>query len=88
MSEKGNRSQPNGVRVDGKPDMTPENPNRSDITDQTQADAKSVGGRAPMMTGGPQGGPHQESRDHNKHNNGGQSGHKPQAHHSPAEEKH
>ena len=28
----------------------------------------------------------QESRDHNKHNNAGQEGHKPQ-HHSPAEEK-
>ena len=28
----------------------------------------------------------QESRDHNKHNNPGQSGHKPQKH-SPAEEK-
>lgn len=32
-------------------------------------------------------GMHQESRDHNKHNNPGQSGHKPQKH-SPAEEKH
>ena len=32
------------------------------------------------------GGMHQESRDHNKHNNSGQSGHKPQKH-SPAEEK-
>jgi hypothetical protein len=28
----------------------------------------------------------QESRDHNKHNNAGQDGHKPQQH-SPAEEK-
>lgn len=33
------------------------------------------------------GGMNQESRDHNKHNNSGQSGHKPQEH-SPAEEKH
>jgi hypothetical protein len=33
------------------------------------------------------GGMHQESRDHNKHNNPGQEGHKPQQH-SPAEEKH
>ena len=33
------------------------------------------------------GGLHQESRDHNKHNKPGQTGHKPQ-HHSPAEEKH
>jgi hypothetical protein len=31
-------------------------------------------------------GTHQESRDHNKHNNPGQAGHKPQRH-SPAEEK-
>lgn len=84
MSEKGNRSQPNGVRVDGKPDMTPENPNRSDITDAMQADSKSAGGRQPMTSEGS----HRESRDHNKHNNGGQSGHKPQTHHSPAEEKH
>ncbi|MFC5066397.1 hypothetical protein [Flaviflagellibacter deserti] len=33
------------------------------------------------------GGVNQESRDHNKHNRGGQEGHKPQQH-SPAEEKH
>jgi hypothetical protein len=33
------------------------------------------------------GGPHQESRDHNKHNDPGQSGHKPQEP-SPAQEKH
>ena len=33
------------------------------------------------------GGLNQESRDHNKHNNPGQSGHGPQKH-SPAEEKH
>ena len=32
------------------------------------------------------GGLHQESRDHNKHNRSGQTGHKPQQH-SPAEEK-
>lgn len=32
-------------------------------------------------------GMHQESRQHNKHNNSGQSGHKPQKH-NPAEEKH
>ncbi len=86
MSQNGNRSQPNSVRVDGKPDTGPENPNRSDITDRTQADSKSVGGRAPMMTGGPGGGSHLESRDHNKHNHDGQSGHKPQKH-SPDEEK-
>ncbi len=33
------------------------------------------------------GGMHQESRDHNKHNDPGQSGHKPQEP-SPAQEKH
>ena len=33
------------------------------------------------------GGLNQESRDHNKHNNAGQGGHKPQQH-SPAQEKH
>ena len=33
------------------------------------------------------GGMNQESRDHNKHNHGGQTGHGPQEH-SPAEEKH
>lgn len=33
------------------------------------------------------GGLNQESRDHNKHNHRGQSGHKPQRH-RPAEEKH
>jgi hypothetical protein len=32
------------------------------------------------------GGMHQESRDHNKHNNSGQAGHKPQKH-SPEQEK-
>ncbi|ACA16457.1 hypothetical protein M446_1992 [Methylobacterium sp. 4-46] len=30
---------------------------------------------------------HQESRDHNKHNNPGQDGHRPQTH-RPGEEKH
>jgi hypothetical protein len=30
---------------------------------------------------------HQETREHNKHNEPGQSGHKPQKH-SPAQEKH
>ncbi len=83
MSQHGNRSQPNSVRVDGKPDTSPQNPNRSDLTDEAQADSKSTGGRAPMMSQGSQ----QENRDHNKHNASGQSGHKPQAH-SPAEEKH
>ena len=83
MSEKGNRSQPNSTRIGGKPETGPQNPNRSDITDRMQADSKSAGGRAPMTGGGS----HQESRDHHKHNEPGQSGHKPQRHHSPDEEK-
>jgi hypothetical protein len=37
-------------------------------------------------TGASKGGQHQESRDHNKHNNSGQGDHKPQKH-SPAQEK-
>ncbi|SEP81022.1 hypothetical protein SAMN05216548_101545 [Faunimonas pinastri] len=32
-------------------------------------------------------GMHQETRGQNKHNNPGQTGHKPQKHHSPEEEK-
>ncbi len=42
----------------------------------------------PRQTGNPNSsqGMNQESRDHNKHNNSGQSGHKPQKH-SPNEEK-
>ena len=84
MSQHGNRSNPNGVRVDGKPDTSPQNPNRSDITDKMQTDSKSPGGREPMMHDGSQ----QESRDHNKHNNSGPSRHKPEHHHSASEEKH
>jgi hypothetical protein len=84
MTSSGNRSQPNSVRVGGKSDDGPQNPNRSDITDRMQADSMAPGGRSPMQDNGS----HQESRDHNKHNNSGQSGHKPQHHHSPAEEKH
>ncbi len=83
MSQHGNRSQPNGVRVDGKPEMSPENPNRGDLTDAAHADSKSAGGRDPMTAQGSQ----QENRDHHKHNDGGQSGHKAQSHHSPAQEK-
>ena len=56
--------------------------------------AQPTGSRAPRDPAARQsdvlvsrGGMNQESRDHNKHNNPGQSGHKPQKH-SPAEEKH
>jgi hypothetical protein len=73
MSSKGNRSNPNETRISGHPD------NQGD-----QAHANASG--TPEV--GRQGGEtHQESRDHNKHNNAGQSGHKPQQH-SPAQEKH
>jgi hypothetical protein len=61
-------------------------------------DAAGEAGRQPQgesrrarQTDNPHGvsqqGMNQESRDHNKHNNPGQSGHKPQKH-SPAQEKH
>jgi hypothetical protein len=82
MSTNGNRSHPNSVRVGGKSDDGPENPNRSDITDQTQAGSMSPGGRQPLEGGGS----NQENRDHNKHNHPGQSGHQPQKH-GPDEEK-
>jgi len=56
--------------------------------------AQPTGSRAPRDPAARQsdvsvsrGGMNQESRDHNKHNNPGQSGHKPQKH-GPAEEKH
>ncbi|WP_046865780.1 hypothetical protein [Microvirga massiliensis] len=82
MSSDGNRSQPNSVRTGGKQDGGPENSNRSDITDRAQADSKSPCGKTPAIGSDS----HQASRDHNKHNNPGQSGHKLQQH-SPAEEK-
>jgi hypothetical protein len=81
MSGSGNRNNPNSVRVGGAGD-TKQNLNRSDVQDRMQADSRHSGGRAPAECAGS----HQESRDHNKHNNPGQSGHQPQQH-SPAEEK-
>ncbi len=71
MSSTGNRSNPNETRIAGHQE-----------SDQAQVDASGK----PEI--GKQGGAtHQESRDYNKHNNAGQSGHKPQQH-SPAQEKH
>jgi hypothetical protein len=71
MSSTGNRSNPNQTRIAGHQEH-----------DEPNADA---GGKPEI---GQQGGAtHQESRDHNKHNTSGQSGHKPQQH-SPAQEKH
>jgi hypothetical protein len=58
-------------------------PNRTRTNGQPETpDAAGTPGGA-----GTAGGSHQESRDHHKHNNPGQSGHKPQRH-GPAEEKH
>ncbi|MBQ0824108.1 hypothetical protein HPT29_002595 [Microvirga terrae] len=71
MSSTGNRSNPNETRIGGRPE-----------TNEARGDA----GAKPDI--GRQGGAtHQESRDHNKHNKAGQSGHAPQKH-SPAQEKH
>jgi hypothetical protein len=80
MSSAGNRSNPNQTRTGGHPADGSENPNRSDITDRTQAGSSSPGGRT-MSSGS-----NRETREHNKHNHQTQSGHKPQQH-SPAEEK-
>ena len=71
MSSTGNRSNPNQTRVAGHQEHDEPNVNASGTPDIGQQ-----GGAT-----------HQESRDHNKHNNSGQSGHKPQQH-SPAQEKH
>jgi hypothetical protein len=66
-----------------------------DMPDGNQTMGRPQGGVAPPVDlggrdrefQGSSGGPNQENRDHNKHNNPGQSGHKPQQH-RPAEEKH
>jgi hypothetical protein len=71
MSSTGNRSNPNETRVAGHQGNSP---------------VHGSAGSKPDI--GKQGGAsHQESRDHNKHNTPGQSGHKPQ-HHHPEQEKH
>jgi hypothetical protein len=73
MSSTGNRDNPNLTRTQGRQDQPDSRPN----TDASgQPDLGKGGGLS-----------HQESRDHNKHNNPGQSGHKPQQHKS-AEAKH
>jgi len=73
MSSTGNRSNPNQTRVEGHPDQP-------DRQAHTNASGEPETGRHGGAT-------HQETREHNKHNHQGQSGHKPQKH-SPAEEKH
>ncbi|KLK91981.1 hypothetical protein AA309_16255 [Microvirga vignae] len=72
MSSTGNRSNPNETRVAGR---------REGQDDQahTNASGKPDIGRQGGAT-------HQETREHNKHNEPGQSGHKPQKH-SPPQEK-
>jgi hypothetical protein len=71
MSSTGNRSNPNQTRISGRQEHDDPNPNAS--------------GKPEI---GQQGGAtHQESREHNKHNDAGQSGHKPQQP-GPAQEKH
>lgn len=71
MSTKGNRSNPNQTRIEGHQD----------------SDAGHGNGSGASEIGRQSGATHQETRDHNKHNHAGQSGHKPQKH-NPAEEKH
>ena len=61
------------------------NPNQTRI--EGHQDSDGARGSGAPETGRPGGATHQETRDHNKHNHAGQSGHKPQKH-SPAEEKH
>jgi hypothetical protein len=71
MSSNGNRSNPNETRVAGRQEN-----DQAHVNASGQPDIGKQGGAT-----------HQETRDHNKHNNAGQSGHKPQQH-SPAQEKH
>ncbi|WP_230530375.1 hypothetical protein [Microvirga roseola] len=72
MSDKGNRSNPNQTRVEGHRDPQ---------------DGAHINASGEPRIGKQGGAVHQETRDHSKHNDQGQSGHKPQKH-SPAEEKH
>jgi hypothetical protein len=71
MSSTGNRSNPNETRMAG---------HREEHHTDTNASGKPGIGRRGGAT-------HQETREHNKHNDPGQSGHKPQKH-SPSQEKH
>ena len=61
----------------------PGEPQAAAAGDFRQAEREERDSEFPVSRGGM----NQESRDHNKHNNSGQSGHGPQKH-SPAEEKH
>jgi len=73
VSSTGNRSNPNETRVAGRRDG-------QDPQARANASGTPETGRQGDET-------HQETREHNKHNEPGQSGHKPQKH-SPAQEKH
>ncbi len=61
------------------------NPNQTRVSGH--ADEAPASGGPAQGEAHPEGKLHQESRDHNKHNNPGQEGHKPQKH-TPAQEKH
>lgn len=71
MSTKGNRSNPNQTRIEGHQD--------GDGAHGNEGGAPEIGRQG--------GATNPDSRDNNKHNHAGQSGHKPQKH-NPAEEKH
>jgi len=68
---------------------------KPDMPDGNQTMSRPPGGATPPNDPGARqsefpvsrGGLNQESRDHHKHNNPGQGGHKPQRH-GPSEEKH
>jgi hypothetical protein len=79
MSTTGNRSNPNQTRLEGRQDGGGDRAHAN-------ASGKSEIGRQGGAGQGA-GATHQETREHNKHNHAGQSGHKPQKH-NPAEEKH
>ncbi|WP_262298543.1 hypothetical protein [Microvirga sesbaniae] len=76
MSSTGNRSHPNETRIAGRPK---DDKAHGDAGGKPEFDKPEIGKQG--------GATHQESRDHNKHNNAAQSGHAPQKH-SPAQEKH
>ena len=71
MSTKGNRSNPNQTRIEG----------------HQASEGDGAHGNGTPEIGRQGGAAHQETRDHNKHNHAGQSGHKLQKH-SPDQGKH
>ena len=81
----GNKTHEQQLRILEKKDDVPKpgDPNTPPAPAVKQADPGERESEFPVSRGGL----NQESRDHNKHNHPGQSGHGPQKH-SPAEEKH